>query len=99
MHEIVSTGEWLYDGTAPMPVHVVRQDYDFWYELGKVDDQLEPGETPNLNSDGVAYYVVFNDPQERPWWVESHGFDSIADAQQWAEAQLPSPVRWQPRAV
>lgn len=99
MQKIVASGEWLYDGSASMPVHVVKQDYDFWYEIGKADDQLEPDETPQLNAEGVAYYILYGNKGERPWWVDSHGFETVEAAREWAEAELPSPVRWQRGAV
>ena len=82
-----------------MPVYVVRQDYDFWYEVAKADDRLEPGEVPHLNESGVAYYVLFSDKGERPWWVDSHSFETADVARQWAESKLPSSVRWEPGAV
>ena len=96
MHrETVRRGRWLYDGTVFQPVAVVRLDYDFWHEIGRADDRLEPGEAPHVNADGVQYYVCFrSDPDQHPGWVDSIGFDSLAAACAWAETQVKSPIEW-----
>lgn len=62
---IVATGTWLYSDTVRMAVHIVRLDYDFWYEIVKADGDLEPGELPDLNADGHLYYVALRDPSAR----------------------------------
>ena len=99
MQEIVASGQWMYDGAVAKPVHVVEQDYDFWFEVARADGRLEPGEAPELNDDGRAFYVLFADPSERPWGVESIGFTTAGAAKRWAESRLSSPVSWHPVAV
>ena len=66
--EVVATGSWVYDGIAESPVWIVRADFDFWYELAAADGELEPGETPQLNDDGVTYYVAFREPGDGRFW-------------------------------
>ena len=93
--QIVLSGEWLYDGTVRMPVHVVRMSYDYWYELAKVDGQLEPDEQPNLNADGFRFDLLFREESEPPRHPHGFGGLSVDEAKRRAEQVLPSPVRWQ----
>lgn len=94
---IVRRGTWLYDGQVRRPVDIVALDHDFWFSLGEADDSLEPGEQPQvLGPDGYLYYVRFQkagDPTS-PTWVDSGGFESIAEAKALAETTAPSPIRW-----
>lgn len=92
--KIVRTGQWLYDEAVWRPVHVVRMNYDFWYEIAKVHDQLEPGEQPDLNADGFCYYLLYSNPGPKPWWPNESGGHSVAEAMRRAEAALPSTVVW-----
>lgn len=58
--KVVAEGTWIYGVSAEMPVAVISLQYDFWYELAKSDEQLEPGEEPRpLGPDGVIYYSCF----------------------------------------
>lgn len=96
IQRIIAEGEWLYDGITPSPVRVIEQDYDFWYEIGKADGDLEAWEKPELNEKGLLYYVTFKQCEniERPWWVESQGFKSIQLAKQFAEAKVQGEIKW-----
>jgi hypothetical protein len=87
---VVAVGQWLYDGTAPTTVRIVRLDYDFWYEIGKADGDLEPDEAPQLNDDGYLYYV-----KHRSGWPDSQGFPTPEEAIAAAESQLPTAVEWE----
>jgi hypothetical protein len=92
---IIRSGTWLYDGIIPTGVHIVCQNYDYWYSLGQADNNLETDEQPTLNSDGVVYYVLFGAvPAERPCGVRGSGFMSAEDAALWAATQVPSPIQW-----
>jgi hypothetical protein len=80
-----------------MPVDIVSLDYDFWYELGKADDQLEPGEVPQrMNENGVLYYCRFRRAGENttPTWPDSAGYPDIERAMLAAQEQSPSPITW-----
>lgn len=92
---VVARGTWLYAHTTPMPVAIVRLDYDYWYELAKADGHLEIGDVPVVNAEGHAYYVSYSNVRDggtfRPDSVThlSHG-DARADAQ----TRAPSPITW-----
>lgn len=95
--EIVRSGTWLYDGTAPRPVDIVALEFDFWYEIGRSDGHLEHGETPQpLGPDGCLYYVRFQHAGDSttPTWVDGSGYASLAEAVEAAEASAPGPIRW-----
>ena len=93
--KVLARGIWMYDGTAPQGVYIVRLDHDFWYAIGKADGNLEADEVPDLNEEGHLYYVGFHDPAERdPFWPDSGGFHTIDEAKAHAESRLPSAVAW-----
>lgn len=93
---IVSVGDWLYEGTEPRKVYIFELNYDYWYEMERVDGELKMGEMPNLNEDGIAYYVRLKPLLgESPFGVDSPTMHSVADAQKWAETQIGLPVNWQ----
>ena len=84
---VVCEGIWFFPGDeAPAPVFVVEQNYDFWYLIDR--------RAPALNADGLVYYILFNPPVERPWWVDSPGFGSAREAMEWAEGIVTGPIAW-----
>lgn len=98
MEEVVATGTWMYDGTAPTTVRIVKVDYDFWYGLAEADDALEPGELPGMNAQGHLYYVRFRPgwtPGDRSFWPDSPGHQTLDEAISYAESRLPGDVDWQ----
>ena len=95
--KIVRRGLWLYDGSVSMPVDIVSLNYDFWYELGKADDQLEPDEVPQpMNERGVLYYYRYRHAGETatPTWADSAGFPEIEQAMLAAQERSPSLIEW-----
>jgi hypothetical protein len=95
MREIVRQGRWVYGEAAYQPVAVVLLDYDFWYEIGKADDRLDPDERPQLNDDGYLFYVCFaSPPAASPGWVDSQGFATIEAASTWAQTQVTTEIEW-----
>ena len=95
-HRVARAGSWLYDGSVRRPVYIVELDYDFWYEIAKADGTLEPGEKPELNPQGLQYYVCFREvPAEPPLWVDSPGHHSIDGACEHAQSKVPSQISWQ----
>ncbi|MFI6101175.1 hypothetical protein ACIA8G_37000 [Lentzea sp. NPDC051213] len=92
---VVARGTWLYAHTRPMPVAIVRLDYDYWYEFAKAANDLEIGDVPRVDAEGHAYYVSYSNVRDgdtfRPDSVThlSHG-DARADA----EARAPSLITW-----
>lgn len=91
---LVCSGRWLYDGSVWRPVHIIEQNYDFWHELAVADGKADPDELPTLNANGLVFYVLFEDPGERPWWPRGEGFPTIEVAKVWAGQQLPVLVEW-----
>ena len=95
--KIVRSGRWLYDGAVSQPVDIVGLGYDFWYEIGRADDQLEPGERPQpLDADGLLYYLRFRQAgdTETPTWVDSPGYSTIEQAMSAAQEKAPSDITW-----
>ncbi|MBL7257954.1 hypothetical protein [Paractinoplanes lichenicola] len=94
---VIATGRWLYDGTAPMTVRIVRLDYDFWYAVGEANGDLDPDESPRLNADGYLFYVRhrpgWSDESEH-FWPDSQGFATLEEAIAAAESAVPTAVTW-----
>jgi hypothetical protein len=97
VESVVATGVWLYDEVAPTTVRVVMLDYDFWYGLGAADGELEPDEAPGLNDEGQLYYVRHRPGwrEDEPFWPDSQGFHTQAEAVAAAESAVPGQVVWQ----
>ncbi len=94
---IVESGIWLYADSVEKPVDIISLDYDWWFELAKSDDQLEPDEIPEpLNHLGVLYYVRFKHAAENsePTWPDSVGCQTIAQAKKIAQNKAPSQIVW-----
>lgn len=95
--QIVRTGTWLYDGTSEMPVDVVGLPYDFWYEIGRANGELQPGETPQEgDADGFLYHLRFTraGSTTEPTWVDSQAHTTVEEAMATAGLKAPSPIRW-----
>ena len=85
----VAVGYWLYDGGTELPVRIVALPYDHWYELGKADEQLEPGEEPTpLGPEGVLYYASFTA-------VDSSGYPTVPLAKEAAQKRVQSQIHWE----
>lgn len=94
---IVRSGRWLYDGSVDKPVDVIALDFDFWFEIGRADDRLEPGEVPQpLGPDGCLYYVRFRHAGEveSRTWVDGGGHPTIEQAMAEAQEKAPTEIRW-----
>lgn len=94
---IVRHGRWLYDNSVSLPVDIVSLNYDFWYEIGKADDQLKPGELPQpMNELGVLYYYRFRRAGDMttPTWPDSAGYSEIEQAMLAAQEKAPSAIQW-----
>ncbi len=94
---IIRSGSWVYAGEVAMPVDIVGLPYDFWYELARVDEQLEPDETAQaLGDEGLLYYARFRHAGEtvERTWPDSAGYDTIDAAMRDAEARVVSRIVW-----
>lgn len=96
--QIQRRGRWLYGDTVFLPVDIVSLDFDFWYEIGKTDDRLEPGEEPGpFDEHGLMYYYRFRHAGEHtlPTWVDSPGRATIDESMHEAEDRAPTPIEWE----
>ncbi|CAM4298926.1 MULTISPECIES: hypothetical protein [Alteromonadales] len=94
---IVESGIWFYANSIEKPVDIISLNYDWWFELAKADDQLEPDEKPEpLNQLGVLYYVRFKHATEsdEPTWPDSVGCQTIEEAKKIAQSKSPSQIVW-----
>ena len=96
MGTVVAAGTWLYDGSVPTEVRVVRLGYDFWFAVGEADGELADRELPALNPDGYLYYVSFRpgSVEDGKFWPDSIGDQTLAEAKATAQRRLPGPVTW-----
>jgi len=95
--QIVRSGTWLYDGAVEKPVDIVALANDWWYEMARAGDELEPGEEPEpLGPEGRLYYVRFVHAGETvsETWVDSFGHPSVDGAMAAADARAPTPIEW-----
>lgn len=95
--KVFRSGTWLYDGVVIKPVDIIGLDYDFWYDLHKVDGLLSPEDKPEpLSDDGWLYYARFRYAGEHsePTWVDSDARKTIVAAMNDAEKKSPSQINW-----
>jgi hypothetical protein len=72
--KVVAEGIWIYNGSVQRRVWIVEADYDFWYEMASAEGDLKPHEQPDLNADGIVYYVAFKAPEDGRFWPDGGGF-------------------------
>ena len=100
--QVVLAGEWLYDGLVPMPVYVVRFDFDYLFEWAKSDafeafgdeTALEPDERPELDAEGFRFDLSFREHAGGRHRPDARGGLTIEEAKSAAETMLPAPVTW-----
>ena len=86
--ELVRTGTWLYDGSAPMTVRVVRQNFDPQHE-----EQYD-SDPPTLDSQGESYTVALGELREG-WWFTEERATQLTEAAAIASAEaLLSRIEW-----
>lgn len=95
--EIVRRGTWQYDDGVHLPVTIISLPYDFWFELAKADDQLEPDDKPEpLGEDGQLFYVSFQSPDLiEAASPDSSGLPTIEAAMEAAHKRVAPPIRWE----
>lgn len=92
--ELVLRGKWLYDNSVYQPVQIFVIDYDYYYEIAKADEQLEPGEEPELNEKGEMYMIKWNDkPDFNSYGTTEYGGFTLEEAKKKVEAKV-SGVEW-----
>ena len=93
-------GKWFYDNTVEKPVYIIEQNYDYWFEMAKSEGTLEKNEVPELNSDGIAFYIYLDSELpihqivDKPIGVRG-GFLTVGEAQNYAKDLLPSQIIWE----
>ena len=94
--EVLDSGRCMWRGDTHIGVHLIRIPYDYWYELGKADGNLEPGAHPELGNDGFGYYIVWGD--DPLGWkisgVSSPTMKTPDEAFAWANLEAKSDVTW-----
>ena len=94
--EVLDSGRCLWHGVTKTGTHLVRMPYDYWYELGRADGSLEPGEKPELGSDGFGYYIIWGD-DPLGWNISGVSLPtmkSAREARSWADREAKSKVEW-----
>ena len=66
---LILKGQWLYDNIAPMPIQIFAINYDYYYEMDKVDGFLEQGDKPELNQKGEQYLLAWHGDKYFSWQV------------------------------
>ena len=96
IQSIASRGAWLYANEVEKEVIIIEQNYDYWYQLGVLDGDLDEDEMPQLSDQGFAYYYKFSPllSANPPWGVDSETFLSLKDAQDGAEKKINQKIKW-----
>lgn len=87
--EIVKKGYWLYDNDIKKPISILKQNWDFYYEEGYEN------EPPDLNSDGEAYYVIFDNFSDLRYANRSQTCFSEKEAIALAENKVTGKISWE----
>jgi hypothetical protein len=94
---VVKRGDWQYAPGVLMAVDIIAFPFDFWYEMAREEEQLEPGEVAGpLGEQGQLYYVRFARAGELgdTTWVDSHGHATIEEAMKDAQARVAGDITW-----
>ena len=93
--KVVLDGSWDCGNATTLPVYIIEQNYDYWYEMERADGSLSGDERPKLNDRGLIYYVrlraIDSDP---PWGVDSFGHATIEEAKRWASEKIGKQIDW-----
>lgn len=87
--EIVRRGRWMYDGTVPTEVCIVRQNYFEGPPI--VDEEPTPGYPPR-DENGMFYYVAYK--QRGSVRSVSNLCGSAEEAAALAERTVQDPIVW-----
>ncbi|GAA4158708.1 hypothetical protein GCM10022217_20300 [Chryseobacterium ginsenosidimutans] len=87
MQKIIRRGEWKYSGNTYLPILLVEQDWDHFYEQG-YNNLL-----PHINKKGLEYYLYFgryfiNEYGNISSHSSSRPFLSIEEAIEYAERNI-----------
>lgn len=85
----VKRGLWLYAGTTPCEVRIVR--HDVLFGTGDPDDPPELAADRSLE----CFYVRYHTPAAAPAWLDGGAALSLREAMFLAERKLGPVVSWQ----
>jgi hypothetical protein len=91
VRRVVKQGTWLYDGTLPCLVQVIKTNY---IEHPSPDDEDQDAGYPPLDPDGNFYYVEY--VMEGRVRSVSNCFGSSDEAVQATIKTLKGPIQWLP---
>lgn len=89
----VMRGTWLYAGSIPCEVRIVR--HHILYGTGDYEDPLEIANDREVE----CFYILYHTPVGEPSWVGGGAALSLEDAIAAAEAILVGGVSWQERSA
>ena len=92
MKQTLKRGSWLYDGSLPAAVTIVRQNY---FEGPHVTDETQTRGYPPTDAEGCFYSVEYNIPPGAGSGSSGPVFGSLDEAVRHAEAILKSPIAWE----
>jgi len=84
----VQSGTWLYAGTVPCEVRIVRH-----HMLCGSGDYEDPPDVAD-DREVECFYVLFHTPAGQPQWVGGGAALSLAEAVSLAEKKLGSTITW-----
>lgn len=87
--EIVKTGLAFSDALGYVSVKILKQNWDFYYDEGYDD------EAPDLNEQGIAYYVIYGAYDDISYANRSRTCLSESEAIQFAEQSLHTKINWE----
>ena len=87
--EPVKRGTWLYAGSIPCEVRIVRH-----HTLYGTGDYEDPPDIAN-DREVECFYLLFHTPAGKPPWVGGGAALSLSDAIALAEEKLEGTVTWQ----
>ena len=86
--KILKKGVWVYDKQQELPVYIIKQDWDFYYESGYDDDP------PDLNHEGEAFYVIYGEISDPKSCNRSATCLSLKEALLLASSKINSKINW-----
>ncbi|GJM60746.1 hypothetical protein [Persicobacter diffluens] len=93
--EILS-GSWLYDNLVKQTVQIFALNYDYYYEIAKADNQIEPNEKPELNENGESFMIKWGNGEfsVKDLCAKEYGGLDLDSAIEKAERKVQGKIDW-----
>ena len=92
---LILKGRWLYDSITHMTVQIFAINYDYYFEMDKVDGVLEKGQEPELNEQGELYMIAWHDVKYFSFAVTTEfGGLTLDKAKTAAENTIKQKIEW-----